>query len=87
MPAQINSPGPASPAYQQPPPGAQRPNGGACRCPRVTSLDCTCEWDELISMITHLAYGADRGYALSVAPAIAIMAHDMIVSLLDRSMP
>lgn len=84
MPAQIDSPGPASPAYQDWPPGAVRPNGGACRCPSVTPPDCICEWNELISMVTHLAYGADRGYALSVVPAIAIMAHDMIVSSLQH---
>ena len=89
MTAQIDSPAPASPAYQDRPPDAQRSNGGACRCPSAVApadpwlrqLDCTCEWGDLVAMITHLAYGADRGYINSVAPAFAMMAHDMIVSL------
>lgn len=62
----------------QTPPGALRGPGGACRCPRVTSLDCVCEWDELISMITHLAYGAGQGLIDEAGPAIATMAFDII---------
>lgn len=86
--AQSHSPAPAAPADQTAPPNAQRPNGGACRCPSAVapadplrSLECSCEWGDLIAMVTHLAYGADQDYVNSVAPAFAMMAHDMIISL------
>lgn len=56
---------------------------GACTCPRgphpVTAFAaCTCEWDELISMVMHIAYGASRPAIADCAPAIAAMAHDVI---------
>lgn len=93
MPAQIDSPAPASPAYQDRPPGAQQSNGGACRCPSAVapadplrSLECSCEWGDLIAMVTHLAYGADQDYVNSVAPAFAMMAHDMIISLTTQDL-
>lgn len=58
----------------------QRQDQGACRCPRDESagLGCTCVWDELISALLHLAYGADPATIAAAGPAIAAMAHDII---------
>lgn len=57
-----------------------RPVQGACRCPRddSTGLSCTCQWDELLSAVMHLAYGANEATIASAGPAIATMAHDLI---------
>lgn len=74
--------------YAEPDPlDAPEATGGACRCPSAAAhqsakrdlrqLDCTCAWNEVVTAVTHLAYGdLSDDELIAFAAVVAAMVHD-----------